>query len=409
MLDNISIILNKFLKKNNFFNVEISEPNVRFLLGLSGKFKMVQKKYEKNYKVREIIIDKSNDVNKFNNVNIDDYNNSILNMSNYISNTDNHHDINRKYMEQYLNTNGFIPYNLFKLYNNNNINLKKYEHENITIELYNPENVKSKINIDNIFLVCMFFKSIIDNRKIKLIIMNTDFEKFFPKNGKIINKNNVNGGACIRNEIIYIYRNSEYLKVLIHELVHYFELDLLSYSSKKYFDQIIQEKFKFKYDININESYTEATAIILHSCIIYVLFNEKYKINDIIEREINFSFFQVSKIMSYYGFFNMDDLLNNYNKINEKTSVFSYFILKLFLLEKVNDLIDSFRISGNYYVDSHDKKFLKISKIISSPKNYLDPIIYEFLKKSSIFKSNNDKITNSLIIKILRMSCFHLN
>jgi hypothetical protein len=195
-----------------------------------------------------------------------------------------------------------------------------------------------------------------------------------------LSRTNINSGASLYDTWIQIFRKEEVLKVLIHELVHYLELDINSYS------HIIDKKCSHinihseSNNILVNEAYAELLAIYLHT--IYVTrikFSSNFedKFWELYMLEEKYTIYQINKIFKNYSIPN----LNYFRKPNnfiQYTNVISYFILKYLFL-----------INTKYFIITHKSK-----------KNTVKLILYLLDKFYKL------KITpiNNIIDNSLRMS-----
>jgi hypothetical protein len=162
-----------------------------------------------------------------------------------------------------------------------------------------------------------------------------------------LSRTNINSGVSLYESWVQIFRKEEVLKVLIHELLHYLELDINSHSD------IIDKKCEHinmhseSNNILVNEAYTELLAIYLHT--IYVT-KVKYSSNfedkfwELYMLEEKYTIYQINKIFKNYS---IPDL-NYFRKPNnfiQYTNVISYFILKYL-----------FFINTKYFIITHNSK-----------------------------------------------------
>ncbi len=171
-----------------------------------------------------------------------------------------------------------------------------------------------------------------------IFIWLLDDKKKLPKKKEIISKEHVNSGCCI-DKNIYLWRKEELLKVLLHEMIHSRGLDKHLYNA----DNVIMDVFNVKDNVNINESYTELMATVFNS-IFYTIENKKsYKhFLKIMQTETEHSMEQIHKILHHYDYENLNELYRaNSKKIfPQKTNVFSYYIVKGFLLNNYGLVIE---------------------------------------------------------------------
>jgi hypothetical protein len=187
---------------------------------------------------------------------------------------------------------------------------------------------------------------------------------------EVLGANHLNTGFTytFMPEII-IFRNEEWFKVLVHELIHNFGLDFSEKIISKECNEYILSMFNVKSDINLFESYTEFWAIVINAIFTitvsstptYINKNNKEwsidyfghpqqrqqlsdkifiaKFQHIMDCEIKFKLFQMVKIL-YYMDLRYSNILSesnmninlNLNKYRENTNVFAYCILTTILL-----------------------------------------------------------------------------
>ena len=135
--------------------------------------------------------------------------------------------------------------------------------------------------------------------KANIVIFAGHQRKMIKSNDKCLCPDNINSGSCIAGEIVLIWRLEELYKVLIHELIHFYDLDFHS-NNENYNDiqNYIMETYNVKPFDSPNESYTETLAIIIYS--LFYSYYSKYDFNLIIKYEIMYTFIQISKILKFY-------------------------------------------------------------------------------------------------------------
>ena len=222
----------------------------------------------------------------------------------------------------------------------------------------------------------------------------TAFKKILPKQ-RVFEPDNINSGYSIVGREVVIFRSEELYKVLIHELLHYFDISIEEHTFKCgiYCDIFAIKK---NTELILNEAYVEFWAIILN-CIILIYDLQRTfdiaKIIHLLNYELDFSLYQCAKIFRHCSFTSYQDFLHNsHYKLEQKTHVFSYFIVKTALLFNINRFINKY----NLHQQINRNEFTKL--IIDSLKNpsfqkYIDKYIREMI--------NKDYISNSL-----RMSLF---
>lgn len=276
----------------------------------------------------------------------------------------------------------FIPESIFKFINNNksiktslNITIDKC---NYTINLYFFEKYKDIIKIYKnilkiITLLSMFKKNIHKDNNYQIDIYFTNFKKEIDFTNNIIGSFNVNTGVTVSyyNNFskIIIYRQEEWFKVLIHELIHAFNFDFReNYPAfkelKKYYD--------IDSDFNLNESYVEFWARlinVIYFCEIKSINIDKFDINfkKYFKKEILHSIDSGLKILSLISIHN-----DNYK---ENSNVFAYYIITSLLIINYKNFIN--------WCYSYNDNLINIK----SEKN----IIYKFVNK--IIEYNKDDLS----------------
>jgi len=262
-----------------------------------------------------------------------------------------------------------------------------YMNLQINLNIYSKTKTISKkiLNqiIDRIVILCLY-KSPTVTLNINIDIFMTPFKKTISKDTKILTSREVNSGFTSHNYKICIYRKEELNKVLVHELIHYLELDL---DEVEFVDFYKYFNISPSTDIKLNEAYTEILALVFNSII---MSNSVAESKKILNSELKFSLYQVGKILNLYEFVNALEFFqpNNNNKFNQTTSVFSYFIVKTILLFNLNTFLEL------YYKQKINKYNFK--KIVLSNIDYeLTKIIDVFIKYIRMNKKD-DKLFKTL-------------
>jgi len=202
--------------------------------------------------------------------------------------------------------------------------------DNIDIKIAG-EFVDDKL-INQIYSVVKLFHKLYGKKKIQLKIGLTDIEKKI--DGDIITTKHVNGGLnYVGTGKIEIFRKEEVIKVLCHELAHDYKLDCEMIDN---FDPQIVKKFKIKTTIveqSINEGYTEFIGLIHHIAILSYYTNIHIWL--LYHYEKIWSLYQVCKILTHYKMKRFEDIYTT--EFKQGTNVFSYYIVKFFILYKYNN------------------------------------------------------------------------
>jgi hypothetical protein len=228
---------------------------------------------------------------------------------------------------------------------------------------------------------------------IDLIIIHNNCNKNFVNNQ--LNANNINSGSCIAFDSIVIWRTEEILKVLIHELIHFFMLDFGNCAGSDI--DFSKKLFGVSNDV-LNESFTDSFAIIIHTLFVAYYSNNNNKL-DLFNQEINFVLFQAAKIINTYNV----DIANQstFHNIKQSTSAFSYYIVKAALLCNFVNLcnfIDDF-ISNSHYDIS---KFILFVMQSMNSDSFVQAISHYLSIVNN--KQTKNKISHQLLFRTLRMT-----
>lgn len=246
--------------------------------------------------------------------------------------------------------------------------------------------------------------------KIKFIYFDCPIEKTINLSKKFndfkyLSSQNINSGLSSSNNLLMIWRREEFIKVLIHELIHYLDIDV-KYDSN--FDKLFTNIGEINYPILVNETITEIQAQFLHT--IYVtnnltnnLTNNANNTNNpnnefdtfklLYQYEHIFSWYQFAKIMEYYQ---IEKFKKKYikEKFNQSTNAYSYYILKsIFGLDFATILLslDHFNIlikdkENNCNVNSCKIIVKHIIKTFKNPKKILK-FINKIIKRLELFNN----------------------
>jgi len=179
-------------------------------------------------------------------------------------------------------------------------------------------NIMKRIKI--MILLLEYLRSLVNDYPILTIyLVLTNLKKTFPENGIMKPENANTGYVNFRTNIIFIWRLEEFEKVLIHEAIHFFDLDGL----KRDYTNRIDIKGEHRY----YEGFTDFWAIYYY--IIYISIISKIDIKQILELEFNFVKNQALTLNSLLG-------LNSWKTkpkkvIKQITAGFSYYIIKYLL------------------------------------------------------------------------------
>ena len=362
-----------------------------------------------------------------------------------IQNVYNKHFINNRFIDNKIvdyiknKPSSLLTYNL--LLDNKKIRINFIVYTKISQkQLINfDKNVKAMLA--KIYLISKLTNNdICSKHGLSIYLFFTPFKRELAKNSQILGATNVNGGfcyGCVPHGEIIIYRQEEAFKVFSHELIHNFGVDKYFWefisnvkinNSKenkiynKFLDNfnIVREK-----DLGLQECLVEFWGEFINNAIYsYIYANEcnlstykqKFKFYNhifktIMKFEITHSFFQTTKILHHYNI-NYTDILSKYNtnsKFRENSHVFSYYILKLYLIYNYTEFINS-------GISITRENSIKFNYSLQNMINFLNYIIsvsnanslltnFKFMQKNFLFlKSQNKCREINYLLNNLRMS-----
>jgi len=239
----------------------------------------------------------------------------------------------------------------------NNTYLIKWNNNKIYIKM------NKSLILNRIKLIIYFIEYLNINKKtITMYLILSSLTKKLPQD-EIIGVSHVNSGYTdFLENIIYIWRLEECEKVLFHEIMHYLDID------RKYED--INIKLNLIDYHNYHEVITDYYGILYH--IIYLSLITKKKLKILLKIELSFIKNQCMLINNYFG---LENWKGNVNKqIIQKSSVFSYYILKYMLF--------NYLIQHNIILNKNTNLTILFNKII----NY-------GLKKDNFINCNSTRMT----------------
>lgn len=193
-----------------------------------------------------------------------------------------------------------------------------------------------------------YIKSFIDNthpvlsgKKLHIIVVPTNIEKEFPKD-KYLTSEHANNGFTTTfladgSKEIFIYRYEDMYKVLLHEMIHYFDMDL-------------KGKFKIRNDentflldcfidstnyIDLNEAYTETLAVYLYIVFTYRDINQQ-------KREIEKHRIRFIRIMNALS----SHAKEHGGQIIQQSHVYSYYVCRAVLFDHLDAFLKIVKIKN---------------------------------------------------------------
>ena len=298
------------------------------------------------------------------------------------------------------------------------------------------KNIIDKYNnyVDNM-LVWLYIADVYSSKKcakhLKIFIYHTSLIKILPvSNIDVLNDNNVNTAftrTCPINSEIVVFRKEEWFKVFIHETFHNFGLDFSDMNQDIPVKKILSI-FPVNSAVNVYEAYTEFWARIINALFCsFINIKDKNDVDDFltnvdffINLERIFAFYQTIKVLDFMGISYKDlykktNISENMRKTfyKEDTSVLSYFVITLILLNNYQDFISWCNINNISLLNfkKTNKNLDEFCKFIEKKykmKNMLDSIecsekLLRHIKRLSIKQKDT-----RYLLKNLRMTLCEL-
>lgn len=250
------------------------------------------------------------------------------------------------------------------------IKIYSKQNKNICFYLYSNNNDNSLFKLIKIYRRVLILNNIYNiNKNLNFHLALCKLKRFMPNKKEIFDCINFNGGfTTLTGNDIYIHRNCEYSKVILHELIHH--IGIINDTTIK-FDNNDIIKLKNKFNISIDTVLLPNESIIEFWATLYnlIFISNEYNINfDLLyKKELNFSYNQFLKIINH----------NDNKEWFEKTNIYCYFIFKYILLK-------------NY------KKFLAI-KLPYNQKEFIDFLINNAKTIKITNKYKRNKNLNAMI------------
>ena len=366
--DNINFILD--LINNIKFELDINIP-------LLNEINFIDNRniYEK--RVDEIkIINYDSKISKYYNDNINNILDKDLQLNNFVN--------KEFYGENIISK--FISSRIIRNIINNLFIKNEFTYNNRIITIFSKNNIDNKL-INKIDSILNFFDYLTNKKNYyKIDIYLSDEKKKINLNNNYLGPDNINSGLTLPGYYIVLFRKEELIKVLIHELVHYLDLDMRNDQQELLF---LYKDINLKAEIiNPNEAYTEILAIIFLN--IWEYNYKNIKINDFIKYKLNielyWSFIQITKILKFFNYDTFDDLFTKKSLFHQKTNVLSYFFLKTILLLNINVILNDFSLN-NIYFNNNRLEIIKNKCDLRKLKKYIDKVYPKY------DRSNFDKTT----------------
>jgi hypothetical protein len=213
--------------------------------------------------------------------------------------------------------------------------------------------------------------------ELRIILYLCEKKKVFPRRDDIVlNEDHVNSGVTMFNEherCVVVYRKEEIMKVLLHELIHCYEIDFHNYNFKH--DRHLIRKFRIQVQKpwkNVNtplalyESYTDSLACYGHA-ITYCLFKQHNKNTVDLNRNID------SVLLSETNhYLRIAAKVYKFSKLMEDTHCFSYYIAKAAIFRNFPDFLKIIKENNGLKIDSEIKqeRYLNFLRLLLNEKYF---------------------------------------
>lgn len=157
---------------------------------------------------------------------------------------------------------------------------------------------------------------------------------------------NVNSGFS-SPDMVVVYRREEMVKVLMHELIHFYDRDAknkITPDQENFFNVLFKIKCK---SVIINECFTDTLACLVNTYL-YSIIEGNGDLSTFaknLKKEQAFIFQQAHKVLHLNKYFIEDNILKRHGDVCEQTNVTSYYILKALLFLDIDKFIDYLKIN----------------------------------------------------------------
>jgi len=260
----------------------------------------------------------------------------------------------------------------------------------------NPETlIENYTNYVNYMLVWLYivdqYASKNCSSDLKIYIYHTSLLKILPSsNINILGENNVNTAftrTCPKDSEIVIFRKEEWFKAFMHETFHNFGLDFSGMNTSSCNTKILSI-FPVNSEVKLYESYTEFWARIMNALFCsYINMKNKNDVNEFLTNasffinfERIFAFFQMVKILNFMDMTYKNLYEKNVHSENirntmykEDTSVLSYYIITLILINNYQDFLS--------WCNTNNTSLLQFKKTLSSLDSFCNFIEKKYKSK----------------------------
>jgi hypothetical protein len=233
------------------------------------------------------------------------------------------------------------------------------------------------------------------DKSLNLYLIESRKKKVKPIDGGDLSSDNVNTGVTFiyytaDYRDMYIFRREEMIKVLLHEFVHFYDLDKKSIHSD--LEASLNDMFNLRgKSINVNESFTDTYACIINMLLFCALKSRIDKkgyqwyvneCNKCFKREHKHILEQSANVLKYNGYKLLNGKLIPSKEITETTSVTSYYVLKAIMFANIKIFLKY--LDDNHYKLENEVNYIHLIK--NNISNYIVQLrkIYNYNTKNSL-------------------------
>ncbi len=208
--------------------------------------------------------------------------------------------------------------------------------------------------------------------------------------------------AMTQNPYIMVWRKEEFTRCIVHEFMHYYNLEFRFYTYPSKFKYEIYDIYRINAlnSIRPNESFCDCFANVFNIIIFLMRTKKTIDYDDFAKlfiKEIKFSLAQIAKIFTFLEYDKAEDFYlpstKGFDLRQAKTDVLCYYYFKMQLLvnlDKFLSIINPHHNKPFFYIKYSQKIpyfFNNYQKIIIDKNPYVNNIINKFMVK---YKNLND-------------------
>ena len=219
------------------------------------------------------------------------------------------------------------------------------------------------------FVIQLLHTINVPTKDLRLIIVDFNKPKIFDGRARTLSSYDINSGFTSYEpsdafKTVMVYRREEMSKVILHELIHFFDID------RKTVDERIESKLNEYYglvgrSITINECFTDSLACYLHVLIASACVSHNYAVYTVnvkrnLAKERSHVIDQGINMLKICGYEIINGSVVYKQKRKETTSIISYYVLKAVVYNNLDKFL-AYLIDNQYKFGDIDD-FLKLLK-----------------------------------------------